>query len=121
MILILGAANRDPAQFADPEKLDVTRKDVRHMSFGHGMHFCLGSPLARLEAPIALNALIQRFPDLRLATSWAHHPPRFTAAGGAVVKVARRSIKHHVGPWPNRTLPTSLSRRANPRQRRRSA
>ncbi len=67
MILILGAANRDPAQFADPEKLDVTRKDVRHMSFGHGMHFCLGSPLARLEAPIALNALIQRFPDLRLA------------------------------------------------------
>jgi cytochrome P450 len=67
MLLMIGAANRDPAQFADPEALDVTRKDVRHLAFGHGIHFCLGSPLARLEAPIALNALIQRFPNLRLS------------------------------------------------------
>jgi cytochrome P450 len=68
VMLFIGAANRDPAQCRDPERLDVRRKDVRHLSFGHGIHFCLGSPLARLEAPIALNALIQRFPDLRLSS-----------------------------------------------------
>ncbi len=64
--LLLGAANRDPEQFADPDRLDVTREDVRHVSFGHGIHFCLGSPLARLEAPIAFRALLERFPEMRL-------------------------------------------------------
>lgn len=72
-ILLLGAANRDPNQFSDPDALDVRRTEVRHMSFGHGMHFCLGSPLARLEAPIALAALLRRFPELRLdgTPEWA--------------------------------------------------
>jgi pimeloyl-[acyl-carrier protein] synthase len=64
--LVLGAANRDPAQFDDPERLDVTRDEARHLSFGHGIHFCLGSPLARLEAPIAFRHMIERFPNMRL-------------------------------------------------------
>ena len=64
--LVLGAANRDPEQFADPDRLDVSRKEVRHVSFGHGIHFCLGAPLARLEAPIAFRAMIERFPNMRL-------------------------------------------------------
>ena len=67
-ILVLGAANHDPERFPNPDRLDFEREDRTHLAFGHGVHFCLGSTLARLEARYAIAALAERFPNLKLAT-----------------------------------------------------
>ncbi len=63
---MLGAANRDPEVFPDPDRLDIRRDSGRHIAFGYGIHFCIGAPLARIEADIAFRTLLQRFPALRL-------------------------------------------------------
>ena len=65
----LAAANRDPDRFPDADSFDISRDAQGHLAFGHGIHFCLGAPLARMEAQIALRGLIAHFPDLTLATS----------------------------------------------------
>jgi cytochrome P450 len=69
--LVLASANHDPEQFDAPARLDRRRADNRHLSFGHGRHFCLGASLGRLEGQIALSKLFARFPELRLAEGFA--------------------------------------------------
>lgn len=71
----LGAANHDPDQFAHPDKLDVARQENRHMAFGQGIHFCLGAPLARVEAEIAFGTLLSKFPKLSLGKEPVEHFP----------------------------------------------
>jgi hypothetical protein len=67
VLCLLGSANHDPAVYPDhPERLDITRPNVRPLSFGGGIHFCLGAQLARIEAEIAISTLLRRLPDLRL-------------------------------------------------------
>ncbi|WP_084297894.1 cytochrome P450 [Actinoplanes friuliensis] len=67
IVAYLGAGNRDPERFTDPDRLDLARPDNAPLSFGGGIHYCLGAPLARLEAQIAIPALLARFPGLALA------------------------------------------------------
>jgi cytochrome P450 len=77
VVTLLAAGNRDPAAFDDPERLDVTRENVRHLAFGQGLHFCLGSKLARLEAALAIEGLVRHFPGFRLGPEpvvWSKNP-----------------------------------------------
>lgn len=68
VLMCLGAANRDPAQFAESDQLKLGRQENRHLSFGYGIHFCLGAPLARVEAEIAFSTLLRRLQAMRLET-----------------------------------------------------
>jgi cytochrome P450 len=65
--VVIGAANRDPDAFDDPDRLDITRTAVLHLSFGHGPHFCLGAAMARMISAAAIGALVTRFPELSAA------------------------------------------------------
>jgi cytochrome P450 len=66
VLSLLGAANRDPAVYPDPDKLDITRQNIRPMSFGGGIHYCLGAQLARIEGEVAIATLLKRMPTFRL-------------------------------------------------------
>jgi cytochrome P450 len=78
----LGSADRDEKRFEEPDRLDITRKAAGHLAFGHGIHYCLGAPLARLEGQIAIGGLIERFPDLALATE----PERLTWRDSTLIR-----------------------------------
>jgi cytochrome P450 len=78
IILFLGSANHDESVFTDPERFDITRKNLRHMAFGTGIHFCLGAPLARLEGQIALRILLERFDKLEFDFDYSDRQDLYT-------------------------------------------
>jgi cytochrome P450 len=78
---LLGAANHDPARFAEPARLDLARADNRHLAFGSGIHYCLGAPLARLEGEIAFSTLARRLPNLALTTEQVTYRDNYVLRG----------------------------------------
>jgi pimeloyl-[acyl-carrier protein] synthase len=98
LIAVMGAANRDPERFPEPNRLDIERKDNRHLAFGWAAHFCFGAALARLEGQIAFESILRRLPNLALDTTapleWRHNlglrgltalPVNFTASSQAAI------------------------------------
>ncbi len=88
LTLHLGAANRDPARFTDPDRFDSARTGPRHLAFGQGAHYCLGSVLARMEAEITLGTMLRRLPDLRLASAEVEWRRNITWRGPVALPVA---------------------------------
>jgi cytochrome P450 len=81
VLCMLGAANRDPKQFKEPDDLDLKRLNNQHLAFSAGLHFCIGAQLARLEGQIALLSLVQRFPKMKLAGPRPEYAPTFGFRG----------------------------------------
>ncbi|MGW2340329.1 cytochrome P450 family protein [Streptomyces sp. NPDC001661] len=97
VLVVLAAADRDPARFTEPDTLDLSRRDNQHLGYGHGIHYCIGAPLARLEGQAALGTLLSRLPDLRLAVE----PTDLRWRGGLIMRGLR-------------TLPVEFTPRQNP-------
>ncbi|MFJ3586411.1 cytochrome P450 [Streptomyces sp. NPDC090127] len=85
VLVVLAAADRDPARFHEPDTLDLSRRDNQHLGYGHGIHYCIGAPLARLEGQIALATLLTRLPDLRLGAD----PAELRWRGGLIMRGLR--------------------------------
>ncbi len=82
VLAVIGSANRDANYFDNPDSLDVTRENNKHLAFGQGVHYCLGAPLARLEGQIAISTLVQRMPNLRLSIA----PDQLRWRGGIILR-----------------------------------
>ncbi|MGK5632387.1 cytochrome P450 family protein [Streptomyces sp. URMC 123] len=106
VLVVLAAADRDPARFDDPDTLDLARRDNQHLGYGHGIHYCLGAPLARLEGRTAISTLLRRLPDLRLAAE----PADLRWRGGLIMRGLRTLPVEFTPAAPERTPPGATSR-----------
>jgi cytochrome P450 len=88
MLIVLAAANRDPSEFPEPDRLDLGREPNRHLTFSHGMHYCLGAALARVEGQVAIGSLVKRFPTLALLTEEVGYRDHFVLRGLEELRVA---------------------------------
>jgi cytochrome P450 len=87
-VLLLASANRDAAEFEEPDRLDLARQNNRHLAFGYGIHYCLGAPLARVEGQIALTTLTRRFPRMSLITDPPSYKENIVLRGLAALPVS---------------------------------
>lgn len=87
-VTLISAANRDPARFTDPDTLDIGRMDSHHLAFSHGIHYCLGAALARLEGQVAIGSLVQRFPDMQIVTDPVEYREHFVLRGLKELRVS---------------------------------
>jgi cytochrome P450 len=92
VVTLLAAANRDPARFPDPDRFDVARQDNQHLTFSHGIHYCLGAALARLEGQVVFSRLVERYPDIELACDpdTVQYRPHFVLRGLQTLPVRLR-------------------------------
>jgi cytochrome P450 len=98
VVLLIGAANRDSAQFAHGEQLDLARSNAsRHLSFGAGIHYCVGAPLARLEAQVAITELVGRLPNLRRLDQALRWRPTYGLRGLETLPVTATNVERHIG------------------------
>ena len=91
ILLLLGSANRDPEVFSEPDRLDIARHEAGHISFGRGIHYCLGASLARLEGRLTFEAIMQRFSDIRMQTDRPHFRDNIVLRGLDVLPVSARA------------------------------
>jgi cytochrome P450 len=90
VLLDTGAGNHDPAEFGDPERVDITRPAASHLAFGHGARYCVGAPLARIELQTVFSQLVSRMPGLRLAASVQELTMRNDVLTGGLTELAVR-------------------------------
>jgi cytochrome P450 PksS len=90
VMLLLASANHDPEQFEDPERFDITRTPNNHLGFGFGIHHCLGAPLARMEAQVALSSLVRRAPNMAVTVDEVSYKTNVVLRGMDSLPVAMR-------------------------------
>ena len=88
VLSLLAAANRDPAEFPDPDHLDIAREPNHHLTFSYGMHYCLGAALARVEGRVAIGSLVRRFPSIELVTQELRYRDHFVLRGLEELRVS---------------------------------